>query len=92
VLLVFAVISVLIPHSLYYNGVRHLTASRAIITATVEPILAIATAAVFVGETPGPARVAGAALVLGLQIRHEAEAVRAQEGGPAPSETPGHAP
>jgi drug/metabolite transporter (DMT)-like permease len=93
VLLLFAVISVLIPHSLYYNGVRRLTASRAIITATVEPILAIATAAIFVGERPGPARIAGAVLVLGaialLQVRHEAEAAIE---GPAPPEPPGHAP
>jgi drug/metabolite transporter (DMT)-like permease len=96
VLILFAVISVLIPHSLYYNGIRHLTAARAIITATVEPILAIATAALFVGEIPGPARVAGAAMVLGaialLQIRHEAETVRTPAGGTATPEPPSHAP
>ncbi len=78
VLLAIAVMSVLIPHSLYFNGVRHLSASRAIITATFEPVVAIATAAFFVGEIPGPLQVAGAAMVLGaialLQIRHEAEA------------------
>jgi drug/metabolite transporter (DMT)-like permease len=78
VLLLVAVISVLIPHSLYYTGVHHLSASRAIITATFEPVVAIATAALFVGETPGPVQVAGAAMVLAaiviLQLRHEAEA------------------
>jgi drug/metabolite transporter (DMT)-like permease len=105
VLLLFAVISVLIPHSLYYNGVGRLSASRAIITATVEPILAIATAAIFVGERPGPARIVGAVMVLGavalLQLRHEAEttgvpvAAQASQGSiadPPPPEPPGHAP
>lgn len=96
ILLLFAVISVLIPHSLYYNGIRHLTAARAIITATIEPVLAIATAALFVGETPGPARLAGAALVLGaialLQVRHEAEALPAPPRPEGTAESPGHAP
>ncbi len=77
VLLGIAVISVLIPHSLYFNGVRYLTASRAIITATFEPVVAIATAAFFVGETPGPVQALGAVMVLGaialLQVRHEAD-------------------
>lgn len=96
VLLLFAVISVLIPHSLYYNGVRHLTPARAIITATIEPVLAITTAALFVGEVPGAMRVVGAALVLGaialLQVRHESETVHAPAEAEATSETPGHAP
>lgn len=80
ILLVVAVISVLIPHSLYFNGIRHLSASRAIITATFEPVVAIGTAALFVGETPGPVHLLGAAMVLGailfLQLRREAETVR----------------
>ena len=96
VLVLFAVISVLVPHSLYYNGVRHLTAARAIITATAEPVLAIATAALFVGETPGPAGLLGAALVLGgialLQIRHEADAAAEPGGEPPLPGPPVHAP
>jgi len=91
-----AVISVLIPHSLYFTGVRYLTASRAIITATFEPVVAIATAAVFVSETPGPVQVAGAALVLGaiaiLQITHEAELDDADRGAPPAAQAPVHVP
>jgi drug/metabolite transporter (DMT)-like permease len=96
VLLLVAVISVLIPHSLYFNGVRHLSASRAIITATFEPVVAITTAALFVGEVPGPVQALGAALVLAaialLQWRHEAELERAPSASSAQVEPPVHTP
>ena len=96
VLLLVAVMSVLIPHSLYFSGVRHLSASRAIITATFEPVVAIATAAFFVGETPGPVQVAGAVMVLAaialLQLRHEAEHPPLPAGVRAPPQPRIHAP
>ncbi len=96
VLLLVAVISVLIPHSLYFSGVHHLSASRAIITATFEPVVAIATAALFVGEIPGPVQLAGALMVLGaialLQIRHEAELAPLPAAVPAHPPPPVHAP
>ncbi|HUN66087.1 MAG TPA: DMT family transporter [Bacteroidota bacterium] len=75
--LVFAVISILIPHSLYFGGIRYLTASRAIITATFEPIVAIASSFVILGESLAPVQIAGAVLVVSaiaiLQIRHGSE-------------------
>ncbi len=74
---IFAMISILIPHSLYFLGVRHLTASRAIITATSEPILAIVSAYLILGETLSPVQIIGSALVIAaiaaLQIRREEE-------------------
>ena len=60
----FAVISVLIPHSLYFMGIRYLTASRAIITATFEPVVAIAMAYVLLNETLTPVQILGAILVV----------------------------
>lgn len=60
----FALISVLIPHSLYYIGVSHLPASRAIITATSEPIIAIASAFVLIHEVLAPVQFVGAVLVI----------------------------
>jgi drug/metabolite transporter (DMT)-like permease len=60
----FAMISVLIPHSFYFAGVQHLTASKAIIAATSEPILAIGSAALILGETLSPVQAAGAACVI----------------------------
>jgi drug/metabolite transporter (DMT)-like permease len=96
ILALVAVISVLIPHSLYFTGVRYLTASRAIITATFEPVVAIATAALFVHEVPGPVQVAGAVLVLGaiaiLQIKHEADIEPVGPGAPEAAEATVHVP
>ncbi len=60
----FAIISILIPHSLYYGGIRYLTASRAIITATFEPIVAIASAYLLLGETLSLVQIGGAVLVV----------------------------
>ncbi|MBI1807091.1 MAG: EamA family transporter [Ignavibacteria bacterium] len=60
----FAMISVLIPHSLYFGGIRYLTASRAIITATFEPIVAIVSAYIFLNEILSPVQIVGALLVI----------------------------
>jgi len=60
----FAIISILIPHSFYLMGIRYLTASRAIITATSEPIIAILTAYVFLNEVLSPVQIIGAFLVI----------------------------
>jgi drug/metabolite transporter (DMT)-like permease len=72
---IFAIISILIPHSLYFGGIRYLTASRAIITATFEPIVAIGSSFLILGETLAPVQIGGAVLVIIaiaiLQIRHE---------------------
>jgi drug/metabolite transporter (DMT)-like permease len=68
-------ISVLIPHSLYFSGLRHVVASRAIIVSTLEPIIAMTSAAIIVGEALSGAQAAGAGLVIAaiimLQIRRE---------------------
>jgi drug/metabolite transporter (DMT)-like permease len=70
-----AVISVLIPHSCYFAGMKYLTPSRAIITATFEPIVAIVSAFFVVGEMLAPVQIAGAMLVISaiaiLQLKQE---------------------
>jgi drug/metabolite transporter (DMT)-like permease len=77
-LLVLAIISVLVPHSLFFAGMRHVVASRAVITSTLEPVVAMTSAAVFLGELLQPLQVVGAALVVGaillLQLRRESDA------------------
>jgi drug/metabolite transporter (DMT)-like permease len=74
-LFVLAVVSILIPHSLYFNGLRFIVPSRAIITSTVEPVFAIGSAAFVLGEMLTSWQVAGAVLVLAaillLQVRRE---------------------
>jgi drug/metabolite transporter (DMT)-like permease len=71
----FALISVLIPHSCYFIGVRYITASRAIITGTFEPIVAIVGSFLFLGDLMAPLQVMGAILVITaiavLQVRRE---------------------
>lgn len=77
-LVVLAIISILIPHSLYFAGLKHIVASRAIITSTFEPIVAILTAALFLGELLEGVQVIGAVLVISaillLQTRRESAA------------------
>jgi drug/metabolite transporter (DMT)-like permease len=63
-LLAFSVGSVLIPYSFYFSGLRHLDATRAIVTACLEPVFAIAVAAIYPGERIGMVQIVGVALVL----------------------------
>ena len=74
-LLILAIGSVLIPHSSYFGGLRHVVPSRAIITSTLEPVVAIASAGIFLGEYLEAVQAIGAVLVLlaivVLQIRRE---------------------
>ncbi len=86
----FAMISVLIPQTLYYAGIRTLTASRAVITATFEPVVAIGSAYIILGETLTPVQIAGATVVLSAVVilqtgsqREIADGVNAREGSPA---------
>lgn len=75
VFFVFAIISVLIPHSLYFNGLRFITPSRAIITGTFEPIVAIMSSFILLGDVLNFIQIVGAVLVMTaiviLQIKKE---------------------
>ena len=77
-LALLAVASVLIPHTLFFGGLRYVVPSRAVITSTLEPVVAIATAAIILGEALGGLQVLGALLVISavllLQVRREAVA------------------
>jgi drug/metabolite transporter (DMT)-like permease len=63
-LLVFALVSVLVPYLFYFAGLRHLDATRAIVTSCLEPVFSIVIAAVALGELVRPVQVAGIVLVL----------------------------
>jgi drug/metabolite transporter, DME family len=88
VLVGFAAVSVLIPHTLYASGLRFVVPSRAIITSTFEPIVAIVSAALLLGEYLQPVQVMGAVLVIlaivTLQVRRES--VRTHDGRPVAAE------
>ena len=63
-LIVLAVISVLLPHALFIAGLRTIDASRAIIISTLEPVVAIVSAAFVLSEHLAAVQVIGAAMVV----------------------------
>ena len=83
---IIAIISILIPHSFYFSGIRYLTASRAIITATTEQIIAIVSAFLILGETLAPLQIVGAILVIVaiaiLQLKQEPSVDVPSSGSP----------
>jgi drug/metabolite transporter (DMT)-like permease len=60
----FALLSSLLPFPLYFAGLRHLDATRAVVTSCLEPIFAILFAALWLGEPFGLLQAAGAVGVL----------------------------
>jgi drug/metabolite transporter (DMT)-like permease len=65
---VFSVTSILLPYSFYFGGLRHLDATRAVVTSCLEPVFSIAIAAIFLGELVGPVQMAGMAVVLAATV------------------------
>jgi drug/metabolite transporter (DMT)-like permease len=63
-MLLFAVISILVPFAFYFSGLHHLDATRAVVTSSLEPMFAILIAALSLGEALGWLQAAGVALVL----------------------------
>jgi drug/metabolite transporter (DMT)-like permease len=62
--LALGVFSTLVPFSFFYAGLKRLPASDAGIVATLEPVVAVLSAALFLGEWLTPLEWLGAALVL----------------------------
>jgi drug/metabolite transporter (DMT)-like permease len=67
-LLVFAIASMLVPFSFYFAGLQHLDPTRAVVTACLEPVWAIALTALMLGELVSPMQVVGIVLVLTATI------------------------
>lgn len=63
-----ASISTYIAYQLYYAGLRHVEASRAVIVASIEPVVASLLAGVFYGEQLSPGGYLGAVLVVGSAV------------------------
>jgi len=78
---IFSVTSILLPFSLYFAGLHHLDATRAIVTSCLEPVFSILIAALALGELVGKIQVAGILLVLASTILVQLET---QESGIAP--------
>jgi drug/metabolite transporter (DMT)-like permease len=63
-MLVFSIVSMLIPFSLYFAGLQHLDPTRAIVTACLEPVWAILLTAITLREFVSPTQVVGIVVVL----------------------------
>lgn len=63
-LLVFSIVSVLLPLAFYYAGLQLLEPMNAVVASCLEPVFAIAIAAVALGETMRPVQMAGIVLVI----------------------------
>ncbi len=63
-LVLFSISSALIPYFFYFNGLKYLVPSTAIIVSTLEPVIAIFSAFVILGETLYLEQIAGGALVI----------------------------
>lgn len=66
--LLLGVFSTLVPFVCFYAGLRRLSAVEAGILATLEPVVAVLSAAFFLGEGLRPLQWLGAALVLGATV------------------------
>lgn len=64
----FAILSMLVPFSLYFAGLQHLDPTRAIVTACLEPVWAILLTAMILGELVSPMQVVGIVVVLAATI------------------------
>lgn len=73
VILGLAIVSTVIPHLLFYEGVARLEASRVGLVSTVEPVVTVALGAVFLGEPITVFVIAGGGLVLGGVLLIHAE-------------------
>jgi drug/metabolite transporter (DMT)-like permease len=78
-LLVFSVLSVLLPFSFYFAGLQYLDATRAIVTSCLEPVFAVMLAAVFVGESLQPVQGVGIAVVLLATVLVQLHARRGED-------------
>jgi len=63
-LLVFSLLSVLVPFAFYFAGLQHLEPTRAVVVSCMEPVFSIVIAAVILGEVMRPVQGVGILLVL----------------------------
>ena len=70
-LLLFACLSMLLPYVFYFNGLKYLDPTRAVVTSCLEPVFAIIFAAVLLGETLRGLQVVGIIAVLTATIMAE---------------------
>jgi drug/metabolite transporter (DMT)-like permease len=67
-MVMFSVISILLPFSFYFAGLQHLDATRAVVTSCLQPVFAILFAAAFIAESLHWLQAVGIAIVLAASV------------------------
>ena len=67
-MILFAVISILLPFSFYFIGLQYLDATRAVVTSCLQPVFAILFAAAFIAESLHWLQLMGIVVVLAASI------------------------
>jgi len=70
-LFLFSIFSILLPYVFYFRGLSILRPSTAIVVSTLEPVVAIVTAFIFLGETLQLVRIGGGIFVIAAVIMLE---------------------
>jgi drug/metabolite transporter (DMT)-like permease len=79
-LVLFSLLSVLVPFSLYFAGLQYLEPTRAIVVSCLEPVFSIVIAALALGEALRPLQTLGIVLVLAAIIVVQKPDARSGEG------------
>lgn len=67
-LVAFAFLATLLPFSFYLSGLKHLDATRAIVTSCLEPVFTVMMAALFLGEFLSATQIFGMLLVIAATV------------------------
>jgi drug/metabolite transporter (DMT)-like permease len=67
-MVMFAVVSLLLPFSFYFAGLQYLDATRAVVTSCLQPVFAILFAAAFIAESLYWLQAVGIAIVLAASV------------------------
>jgi drug/metabolite transporter (DMT)-like permease len=81
---IFSIVSIMVPFSFYFYGLKHLDATSAIVTSCLQPVFSILIAALVLGEMMGGVQIVGMALVLASTVLVQIDAQPA--GRPSPFE------
>jgi drug/metabolite transporter (DMT)-like permease len=77
-MVIFAVISILLPFSFYFMGLQYLDATRAVVTSCLQPVFAILFAAGFIAESLHWLQAVGIVIVLAASIAIQVPEKRAE--------------
>jgi drug/metabolite transporter, DME family len=82
-LFAFACLSMLLPYVFYFHGLKYLDPTRAVVASCLEPVFAVAFAAIFVGEAVSALRIIGILAVLAATVLAQAQRSILEPGTPA---------